>query len=188
LPLNVYRTLDDYCNSVPRVYRKDNIFNLSARPIRILAKPIIIDMCNMCVCARVSIIVIKRIWILQYARRLLTVFIYAVCVWCHPPNECTMCTYTYYNLLDAPNIYTLHISRSFADAITRAHIRKPIIIPFLCITAAAMHLCARQIRFQHANLPSVIFHPPVVQFPITSPSSYIVAAISINAIRLSILS
>lgn len=98
-----------------------------------------------------------------------------------------MCTYTYYNLLDVPNIYTLHISRSFADVITRAHIRKPIIIPFLCITAAAMHLCARQIRFQHANLPSVIFHSLVVQFPITKPSSYIVAAISINAIHLDII-
>jgi len=123
------------------------------------------------VCVRVSIIVIKRIWILQYACRLLTVFIRLM-----PPAKRMyphyVHIYLYYNLLDAPNIYTLHISRSFADGITRAHIRKPIIIPFLCITAAAMHLRARQIRFQHANLPSVIFHPLVVQFPITNPSSY----------------
>lgn len=61
-PLNVYVVHLTIINSVPLVYRKNNIFNLSSRPIRILAKPIIIDMCNMCVCACFHYSYIKRIY------------------------------------------------------------------------------------------------------------------------------
>jgi len=100
------------------------------------------------------------------------------CVCRFPPNECIrniMRIYIYYNLLDAPK-YILHISRSFADVITRAHIRKPIIIiPFL--RWPNIHLRARQMRFRHANLPSVIFHP-LVQFPITKSLGVVAAYIN----------
>jgi len=89
-------------------------------------------MCDMLVFSLVT----KRTWILQYARWLLTPYITAVYIWYTPDatrqtNVSTLCAHIH--LLQSPwrPKYILHISRSFADVITRAHIRKPIIIPFL---------------------------------------------------------